>query len=376
MENIEKMLENDSIGLDVESKLMINPHLRIIFTSSDEILVKHSARSPFSRVIRDEGQTKLIGRLLRSLSGPATMATLIKAMDISEEQTDSAIELAQYLVDEKVLINPEFDVVQLYLDTIIGASNTLAEQSVALIGCGFLGKRFAQQLLELGVGNLTLIDDRKVSEPKIEARLFGINSKNLKKGKAYTECVKNHLDLFGLDTKISCASGLEDEEKLKKAFGAHDLVVVVWECLSSKFFHTVNKVSIDTNKPWLLVHTDGSEAYVGTFFIPGESACYSEYEVQCEASALGVKDEYLTYKESLDQIKLDSAPLVLPCYMDMAAATAATAVMHFMCNDESFLVGRCVRHDFERLTVDYEEVLRLPRCPACAPYRPYRHSFL
>jgi hypothetical protein len=91
---------------------------------------------------------------------------------------------------------------------------------------------------------------------------------------------------------------------------------------------------------------------------------------------IGVKDEYLTYKEALDDPSLGFEHLTFPAYIEVAAGMAAIAAARYLVTGKSFLVGRSLRFDFERLSVDTEEILRLPRCPACAPYRPYRHAYL
>lgn len=49
---------------DLEQQLGLNPHLKVIFCGDDEILIKHGVHSLFSRSIRDDGRTKLIGKIL------------------------------------------------------------------------------------------------------------------------------------------------------------------------------------------------------------------------------------------------------------------------------------------------------------------------
>ncbi len=374
MDNINSLLDDGDITAD--TNLVSNPHLKVVHTSNDEILVKHSARSPFSKVVRDEGQTKLLGKILRNMTTPSSLNNLLKSGYIEEDNIEDAVKLAQYLSEEDILVNPNEDVTQLYLDTLISGEGRLSDKKIAIIGSGYLGKRIAVQLVDLGIGELSLIDDRKIESPNIEERFFGLGSQNVDYGQSYVSCVKEYLNDYGFDKVSSFDTSLKDVSALTELFKSSDMVVVAWESLTTSLFHSINSVAIETKRNWLLVHMDGSEAFVGPLFTPGESACYSEFEVQYEASAFGVKDELLVYKEALNELDMDRAPLILPCYMDMAAASAVTGLLHYIASGKSHLVGRCLRHDFERLTVDYEEVLRLPRCPACAPFRPYRHPYL
>ena len=116
---------------------------------------------------------------------------------------------------------------------------------------------------------------------------------------------------------------------------------------------------------------------IGPIYVPGDTACYNEFEIQNEA-CIARQDDYHVYKDSLaptDEPRVTDP--VLPPFLAIASGWATAAALPFMTGGKSFLLERAVHVDFERAEIDYQDVLRLPRCPACAPARPaYRHTFL
>jgi hypothetical protein len=103
-----------------------NPYLRIIHCGDDEVVVKHGSRSRFTRVIRDDGRSKLLGRILRNVSAPTNLTELRDSKVISEAELDQSAQLVNYLQQEGVLVEPSKDLVRVYLDTILGGGAALS----------------------------------------------------------------------------------------------------------------------------------------------------------------------------------------------------------------------------------------------------------
>lgn len=358
-------------------KVMVNPHLKVIQCSEDEVVVKHGSRSRFSRFIRDEGRSRLLGRVLRNLTPPASLEALEEQGIVEASEMDDARRLVDYLLEEGILVPPEEDVTAVYLDTILGLEGRFAEHSVGLVGAGYLGSRIADELARLGLGKLVLLDDRKVQDEGLERRHFALNPAEVKEGLPYTECVAAHLEAWSGTEVETMDSDLADEDSLEALAGKVDFIIAALELYSAKTFHTVNAVMLDLHQPWMSVFVDGGEARIGPIYVPGETACYSDYEIQHEANLGVMKDGYLLYKEALNQQRIDGSHLTLAPYLSVATGMATTAVARFLLSGKSFLVERGLRVDFERLSVDFEDVLRIPRGPAGTPSRAsYRHLFM
>jgi thiazole/oxazole-forming peptide maturase SagC family component len=153
-------------------------------------------------------------------------------------------------------------------------------------------------------------------------------------------------------------------------------VVLAMETYSPAVLHALNESAIAHRTTWISAFFDGSEAVIGPTYVPGETCCYHEFETQSQAS-LRYKAEHLVFKEFLRDAADDTEPLVLPPYASIVAGLTATSVLHSLLRGTTFTTGRAMRINFETLSIDLQDVLRLPRCPACGGARPtYRNLFL
>jgi bacteriocin biosynthesis cyclodehydratase domain-containing protein len=309
-------------------QLVLNPYLRVIRCGDNEILVKHGTHSLYSHSIVDKQRTRLLGRLVTYFSTPASVDHLVLDGIVEKGLEDASRELTDYLLDRGVLVDPAQSLTGVYVDTILrrgdrrADASGLATKRVALVGEGRLAERVESHLSDLGLLGV--------------ARTAG-----------------------GWDA--TCESA--------------DLVVVASDSFSPSLFHAINEPAIDHRTPWLLAYIDGSEAIIGPTFVPPETSCYYEFEIQAEA-ALGLRDTYLLYKEHVSSGESGSPP-VPPAYVDITAGFSVVAATRHLAGMPGFTVNRAVRIQLETLTVDYVDVSKLPRCPACAPLRPGpRHLYL
>lgn len=119
---------------------------------------------------------------------------------------------------------------------------------------------------------------------------------------------------------------------------------------------------------------DGSQAVIGPIYIPGETLCYNEFEIQIE-STIKYIDEYLLYREYLE--KETSFSPIIPPILDIVSGYSMMFITSFFVKRTSPVLERAVFINFEDMSVDYQNVLKLPRCPVCSATRPsYKHSFV
>jgi thiazole/oxazole-forming peptide maturase SagC family component len=354
-----------------------NPCVTIIHCGEDEIVAKHGSRSRFTKNVRDEGKTRLLGRILRNVVPPVSLATLEERKLVSQGELEDAAALVSYLLDEGILVRPEEDPTRSYLRTVLGASAPLSTKSVGVVGAGPLGCRIALELAAAGVGRLVLLDGRVVQNAEIERSFFAYEPRFLDPGKPFVSSLAQALGERSPCTVEARPGDLTDEAVVQSLTADVDFVVLALEQFSARTLHMVNSVALTHRKPWISSYIDGSEALIGPLYVPGESCCYNEFEIQHEATLGGLKDDYLLYKETLDASQEIASPPILPAYLSIASGIAVSGILRFLLSGRSFLVGRANRFDFDRLSLDYEEVLRLPRCPACALNRPgYRALFM
>lgn len=331
--------------VDADTAYVVNPCVRVVRCTDDELLVKHGTRALFSEIVVDEQRRRLIGAIVDRLRRPGSVSEL--AAD-GVAQADDAGEILGYLRDRGVIVAARDRLSQVYLDTIAGGSSRLREATVAVLGSGALARRIAERIAELAPLRLLLAAEQPLD------------------GVAAPDGVQ--LDRRTVD--------LTDDHAVRALIEDAALTIVALDAWSPRTLHAVNAAALAREVTWMPAYFDGGEAIIGPTCVPGETACYFEYELQHEAS-LGMRDEYHLYKEARADEGAEAGAFVLGPFVDTAAGLATTAAMKLLASGSSFAVNRAVHVDFERGSIDYQDVFRLPRCPACAGLRPpQRHLFL
>jgi len=354
---------------------VVSPYLQIVHLSDDELLVKHGGRSQLSEIIKDEERSGLLGKVVRKLRAPASVDALIATGLVDECRRAEVVALVDYLVRANVLIKPDAYLPHAYLSLRFGASaDRVGRQRIGFVGSGPLGSRIAREIARLNPAEILLLDDRRAT---IADRAFFDFAPIAVELDATLAEITERVLIRDEGARGRVVPGpLDGKRALAQLFGASDLVVVALESTAPQVLHAVNQVALELGKPWLSVYFDGSEAFIGPLYHPGESPCYNEREIQHEAT-FGLRDDYYLYKDQQTVADLAARHFVLPPYLSVASGWAATAAIAFLTGGGSFVESQCVRVDFERLSVDYEHILKLPRCPACRDLRPaYRNTFL
>lgn len=349
---------------ETRTRLVRNPYLTVVQCTDDEVLLRHGARSRYSRVLRDDGRHRVLGPLLRAFERPRLSEDVVEPLSdrAGKEEIGGLIE---QLAQDGVLVPEGSGTYQMYRSVIGGRPVRALEQAaVGLIGLGTVGSRLATQLAELGAGQV-----RGLAAGTGTGGGGGDGDGTF----AAEAAGAGHPAVERLDGGLE---GPEGEKALESLLDDSDLVVLALDGFRPSVLHRLNRTAVAAGRPWLPVYADGSELIVGPLVVPGESACYNEHEIQHESSR-ALRREFQIYSEELSDRTVDDLPPLLPPYASIAASWAAIGITSFLTDGSSFLVGRAIRVDFERLEITQEHVLRLPRCPVCTEHRPsFRHPFL
>ncbi len=358
-------------------RFVLNPSLKFIFCGEDEILVLHGVRSKFNQTIRDEGRTHLLGRVLRRLASPASLQDLQEQKVIGEGELEDAEELISTLTSQGFISPANESPIVSYLNAIVGGNQDLDNICIGIVGAGYLGSRVAEEFAKIGVGQMQILDDRHIENATVDQAQFNRSSTYIEKGRSYVESLELHLLDLGYDRLKAIKESYHNQDALESLFGASNFVVATSEVFSSHLFHTVDLSALSAEKPWISAFMDGSEACIGPIYVPGETCCYNEFEIQSEATLSVKHSEYYTYKEEMSKNGLYSHQFAFPPYASIAAGFVAGAASSFLLSGKSSLIGRCFRINFEKPYVDYEEILKLPRSPVSVGMRNgYRNMFL
>ena len=360
-----------------DCRFVLNPSLKFIFCGEDEILVLHGMRSKFNQTIRDEGRTHLLGRVLRRLRSPTSLQDLQEQKVIEEEELEDAGELLIALESQGFLSQENESPIISYLNAIVSENQDLDNICVGIVGAGYFGSRVAEELAKIGVGQVHILDDRCIEKVAIDKAQFNFSLTYVEEGKPYVECLRLHLSDRGYDQIKVIKEPYHNQDALENLFNASNFVVATSEVFSSHLFHTVDITALSAEKPWMSAFMDGSESCIGPIYVPGETCCYNEFEIQSEATLSIQRSEYYAYKEEMSKNGLYCHQFAFPPYASIAAGFVVGTTSSFLLSGKSSLVGRCFRINFEKPYVDYEDILKLPRSPVSIDTRnSYRQVFL
>ena len=360
-----------------EHHFVLNPSLKFVFCGEDEILVLHGMRSQFNQTIRDEGRTHLLGRVLRRLTSPASLQDLQEQKVIREEELEDVEELLATLSSQGFISPADESPVVSYLNAVVGGNQAFDNICIGIVGAGYLGSRVAEELAKIGVGQMQILDDRRVENVVVDQTQFNFSPTYIEAGRPYLECLRSHLSSLGYDRLKAIEEPYHNQDALESLFIASDFIVVSSEVFSSHLFHTVDLAALSAEKPWMSAFMDGSESCIGPIYVPGETCCYNEFEIQSEATLSIQSSEYYAYKEEMNKNGLYSHQFAFPPYASIAAGFVAGTAWSFLLSGKSSLIGRCFRINFEKPYIDYEEILKLPRSPVSVDMRNgYKHMFL
>lgn len=298
---------------------VINPALQVIRCSDDEVVIKFGSRSKTSRRLKDDARRAVLGDLVQAFKLPSTVEDAHGSV-IGDPKT--LHEMTQSLIEQKVVV-PEQEAAYSFLTVgmDIGSVHELQAVTVGVVGAGKIALRIREQLAELGVKSTAI--------NTISAEVF------------------------------------EDSE----------LTIVASDSPNLSLFFDANEAALVTGRPWHAVYADGAEVVVGPLFRPSYTGCFHDYDTMDE-SARSLRLDYLYYKSALlgGAPKSDALPLFAA---DLAASYATASIVQHASGRGSFLEGSFLRIDLERLEIIKEQLLQMPRCPACIQNKPHlRHPFI
>jgi bacteriocin biosynthesis cyclodehydratase domain-containing protein len=353
--------------MNIDTQTNFNPLLGIaegldvILISGNEILVQFGTRSYPSELLRDNDLTGILGRVIGPLlQTPRNVSDMLSELE-AKDQAEARV-LIDDLMKRGILTDIRKGPVQQYLDYTFTDRSELTECSVSLLGTGPIGVRLAHSLLQHGIGELTLLDDRKADD--LWYKFLPLGPKDDRSDGIPTHMVlRNQLIARGY-TGVGSLDTQLDPAGIETAVARSNFVVLALEQPNLRLAHLVNRFCIRDRKPWLLVSIDGNFGHVGPLFLPVHTACYNDYTTLRHA-ANPSPEMARRYRQHVLQREVTSFFPGLPSYAEIVAGFASLATVHFLLRESSFALGRVLTIDFDGMLIDVEDVLRLPRCPVC-----------
>jgi len=358
-------------SLLLDTRLCPADGLDLVLVSDDELLVQFGTRSRPSELFRDDDLTGVIGTLVRKvLSGAVSLRQLLESVRV--DQRDDARNFVQSLVEQGIIGDIEQGSIRQYLNYTLTGHAGVADRKVTIIGAGPVAARVAHNLLRQGVGHVRLFDGRPTDATWLGAIPFG-SSPASDIGRPAHAALGERLHRLGYEnvSHVDSAARTAAEDAVEGA----NLVILALEHPNLQLAHTINRVCIRSETPWLHAVIDGNLGSIGPQFLPPDTACYNDYQSLTIAAAPSGAMARRYRKHVLDHPKT-SFFVGLPAFTDVVAGHASIAASRFLLCGTSPWVGRVMTVDFDGMDIDVEDVLKLPRCPVCATGRSsYRPPF-
>lgn len=287
--------------------------------------------------IEETDEEEAIADLFDLLNGNNRLAEVFAAFD--EEDHAAIAGLLEKMVDRNILydgaeIETDHGGPQLMHSARFGHTERtgLDETEALVINAGSVGPQIASDLIASGVGTV------RFAQPIPDARADVSDLQSV--------------DRFELVPEGDCTDAIADATA---AIYAADRA---FPALGEEISRTAD----DTGTPWMLAQVSGFDGLVGPTVFPGETGCYNCLQ---RRTAANIDNEtYELYREQLSEQHALS-PKGLPSYGRMVAGYATVDFLHLLAYGQSMTVGRSLVINFLDLSVEVNDVLRLPRCDIC-----------
>ena len=354
------------------TRVQMSDGLDFVLLGPDEVLVQFGVRSEPSELIRDPDATGAIGHLVTRLAqGPASAADLVSGLSGGRRKV--ARQVIDVLAGKGYLVAEGDSPTEQYLRYSRSQTSSLSAHHVAVVGCGPIGSRVALALLGSGIGMVTMVDDRRPDRHWAGTFPTALPPiRDLPMDRPVSEIFGSALPADH-SRRVRSVDGLFDTDVLREATADANVIVLALEYPSLTLSHRLNRICLDRKLPWISLVVDGNLGVVGPLFVPPETACFNCFTTLSQASAANreMTQKYRRYQESK---QAGGFFVGLPSYADILAGYGGHAVIRFLLNRSAALVGRALVLNFDRLALDLEDVLRLPRCPACGVLDPGHRS--
>ncbi len=319
----------------------IKRHFSIVGHSPDIVELRSGGWNPISYTLTDDSGGGCLYQVLSALDGSLSVAALASREDVPQEQLEA---LLDHLNDLGVLEVGASSALDYYLDTLVPTLRSLNSDSVP------------PPVLIAGDSDLAA-----AVHGYLAASLSGTEMNLLSPD-----------DPLWLSLSSGDASWLEDGiETVAKmeSFAAWQgrFLIYVSRTMHPVRAQLINRVCLAQRVPWLHATFDGPFLLIGPLFVPFRRACYECLETRVLMNLRGA-ESYQRYKRAiLEKRAILGAVEVGPVLGGVLASHTALEAMNYLATGNSFLISKLLSIYVPTMEFSYNDVLRIPGCPACSP---------
>jgi thiazole/oxazole-forming peptide maturase SagC family component len=357
-------------NLALHARYRLHPAYHLAVIDPNKVIVRTGVWSGQSMVFRDAKETGILAAVMTALDGTHVTEAILNEY---HEHRESVAELLTTLLAKSIIDAvpdasaasvPETLAASLNFLSMISrqpadvTSGRLREAHVAVFGTGALGSRLAAQLAQSGIGALTLADARAVTATDLQtSMLFPAAHDGVNRADSLAKVLNSRFPA----TAVRSISDVSTETA-RQIMAEATLAVAAFDTPDPSLYHMLNKVALAARKPWSLVTLDAMTGLIGPMIVPFESPCYACYEMRLESNLLAY-DPYVAAKNAV--LAHTGGFIGLSGMADMLAGLAGYDAIRFVTTGYSLVTGKLLRFDFQNAGVETNDILKLPRCPAC-----------
>lgn len=327
--------------MEHKTPLRLKRHYAIVAHSADIVEMRYGVWNPVSFTLTDENGSGHLLRILHRLDGKMTPEAIAAAEQVPLAEVEALI---NHLDELELVETGPSHAIDHYIDNIIpnllpyGRPDTARRPRVVLLGDQPITDLVAQALGGDGSDDRPLVLRADKERRKLLA--------------------------------VCGAAGLHDAltfEEAARPFAdwRDSLVVFASATINPVELRGFNRVSLRHRIPWLHAAIDGPFLLIGPTFVPFSSPCYECMEARVLMN-LREASSYQRYKQALLEGRVAGALAPLDGILShMLASMTAYEALNFLLTGASFTSGKFLSVYLPTMEFIFNELLRLPGCPAC-----------
>jgi molybdopterin-synthase adenylyltransferase len=241
----------------------------------------------------------------------------------------------------------------------------LEASTVIVSNLGGVGSTIARILARAGVGKLVLIDPKLVN---CSDELFGYNEGGV--GRPRAEILATDMSMRHSTDIVSIVASVDTLGDYDNIVSTSSLVVLASDNMSLSGYERTNAACLKHGVRWISARIDRSQAVIGPFIVPDQTACFTCLELRARANADHPQEHEAIYRhwKSTDGCP-DSWPTIAP-FVNIVGNYVALDVQRILSGSQpSVVLGRLLNLNLNTFEARFNTILKLPRCPACSRAR-------
>ncbi len=326
-----------------ERRVRLKRHYSVVAHGADVVELRHGTWNAVSFTLSDEGGSGSLLRVIERLDGTATVSEIAAIEHVPEADLEA---LLAELDRIGALEDGPSHALDYHLDHVIP---NLAPH---------------RQRRRTETVPIALLGDEAITT-EIERVLAA----SAAAGEVHVESADPELrELLARGAQSWWSDPLTFEEDAQAfASWTDQLVVVCGATLNPLELRAFNRVALHHRIAWIQACADGPFLLVGPTFLPHRTACWDCLETRVGMN-LREQAVYQSYKRALAEGRATGAIGSLDAVLAaMLGSYAAFEGLNFALTGTSFTVGKALAVYLPTMEFTYNDVLRLPGCPACGP---------